>query len=177
MVTNPGSERNRKIPPELYPELAESIGEWLRTARDVYGAEVAYVSFNEADIGVNVVADVRQSTRRSSPRSARGSPPRGLRTRWLLGDCSNMAGCVSYARPIWESPSARPYLGRVRLPHLGLERLRRGARPGSTTSAARRACRSVRRRAAGTRSALAAARAVPGLDERAAARDRLRRAS
>lgn len=26
MVTNPGSERERKIPPELYPELAESMG-------------------------------------------------------------------------------------------------------------------------------------------------------
>jgi len=110
LVTNPASAQNRKIPPSLYPELAVSMAEWLRRARDVYGAEVAYVSFNEADIGVNVsltpgeyaglIAEV-------TPRLA----ARGLRVRWLLGDCSNMASCVAYARPIWEDAAARPYLG------------------------------------------------------------------
>ncbi len=110
MVTNPGSERNRKIPPELYPEVAESMGEWLRTARDVYGAEIAHVSFNEADIGVNVSLTSAEHAALIAEVGARLTA-RGLRTRWLLGDCSNMAGCVSYARPIWESASARPFLG------------------------------------------------------------------
>jgi hypothetical protein len=110
MVSNPGSERNRRIPPALYPELAESMGEWLRTARDAYGAEVAHVSFNEADIGVNVALSSSEHAgliAEVAPRLA----ARRLRTKWLLGDCSNMAGCASYARPIWESPSARPHLG------------------------------------------------------------------
>ncbi len=110
MVANPGSDRNRKIPPELYPELAESMGEWLRTARDTYGAEIAYVSFNEADIGVNVALGSSEYTGLIAEVGSRLAA-RGLRTKWLLGDCSNMAGCVSYARPIWESPAARPYLG------------------------------------------------------------------
>jgi hypothetical protein len=110
MVTNPGSERNRKIPPELYPELAESMGEWLRTARDVYGAEIAHVSFNEADIGVNVALSSTEHANLIADVGARLAA-RGLRVKWLLGDCSNMAGCVSYARPIWESASARPFLG------------------------------------------------------------------
>ena len=110
MVSNPGSERNRTIPPELYPELAESMGEWLRTARDVYGAEVSYVSFNEADIGVNVALSSSEHAALIADVGSRLAA-RGLRTKWLLGDCSNMAGCVAYARPIWESPPARPYLG------------------------------------------------------------------
>ena len=110
MVSNPGSERNRKIPPELYPELAESMGEWLRTARDVYGADVAHVSFNEADIGVNVSLSSAEHAALIADVGSRLAA-RGLRTKWLLGDCSNMAGCVAYARPIWESPAARPYLG------------------------------------------------------------------
>jgi hypothetical protein len=110
MVTNPGSERSRKIPPELYPELAESVGEWLRTARDTYGAEIAYVSFNEADIGVNVALDPSEYADLIAEVGSR-LVARGLHTRWLLGDCANMAGCVSYARPVWESPAARPYLG------------------------------------------------------------------
>jgi hypothetical protein len=110
MVTNPGWERNRKIPPELYPELAESMGEWLRTARDVYGAEVSYVSFNEADIGVNVSLSSSEHASLIAEVGARLAA-RGLRTKWLLGDCANMAGCVTYARPIWETASIRPFLG------------------------------------------------------------------
>ncbi len=110
MVTNPGSERTRKIPPEIYPELAESMGEWLRTARDAYGAEIANVSFNEADIGVNVALSSSEHAGLIADVASRLAA-RGLRTKWLLGDCSNMAGCVSYARPIWESAAARPYLG------------------------------------------------------------------
>jgi hypothetical protein len=110
MVSNPGSERSRKIPPELYPELAESMGEWLRTARDVYGADVAYVSFNEADIGVNVSLTSAEHAGLIADVGARLAA-RGLRAKWLLGDCANMAGCASYARTIWESASARPYLG------------------------------------------------------------------
>ena len=110
MVTNPGSERSRKIPPELYPELAESMGEWLRTARDVYGAEVSHVSFNEADIGVNVSLTSAEHAALVADVGARLAA-RALKPKWLLGDCANMAGCVSYARPIWESAAARPYLG------------------------------------------------------------------
>jgi O-glycosyl hydrolase len=110
MVSNPGSERNRRISPEMYPELAESMGEWLLTARDAYGAEIAYVSFNEADIGVNVALTSSEHAGLIGDVGARLAA-RGLRTKWLLGDCANMAGCVSYARPIWESASARPYVG------------------------------------------------------------------
>jgi hypothetical protein len=109
LVTNPGSERNRKIPPELYPELAESMGEWLRTARDVYGAEITHVSFNEADIGVNVSLSSAEHSGLIADVGERLAA-RGLRAKWLLGDCANMAGCVTYARPIWESAAARPYL-------------------------------------------------------------------
>ncbi len=110
MVTNPGSDRNRKIPPSLYAELAESMGEWLRTARDVYGADVSYVSFNEADIGVNVSLTPAEHAALVAEVGSR-LRARGLRAKWLLGDCSNMASCVAYARPIWEDPAARPYLG------------------------------------------------------------------
>ena len=110
MVTNPGSERSRKIPPELYPELAESMGEWLRTARDVYGAEITYVSFNEANGGVNVALSSSEHAGLIADVGARLAE-RGLRPKWLLGDCTSMAVCVAYARPIWESGAARPYLG------------------------------------------------------------------
>jgi O-glycosyl hydrolase len=110
LVSNPSSERNRRVPAELYPELAESMAEWLRTARDVYGARISYVSFNEADIGVNVSLPSGEHAALIAEVAPR-LLARGLEVRWLLGDCANMAGCVAYARPIWESAAARPHLG------------------------------------------------------------------
>jgi hypothetical protein len=86
------------------------MGEWLRTARDVYGAEVSYVSFNEADIGVNVSLTPAEHAALVAEVGGRLAA-RGLEVKWLLGDCASMAGCVSYARPIWESAPARPHLG------------------------------------------------------------------
>jgi len=110
MVENPGDERGRRIPREQWPELAESMGEWLRTARDLYGADFAFVSFNEADIGVNVALSSTEHAALVADVGAR-LERRGIRVKWLLGDCSNMAGCVAYSRPILEDAAARPRLG------------------------------------------------------------------
>ena len=142
MVTNPGSERNRRIPRKLYPELAESMGEWLRTARDVYGADVAHVSFNEADIGVNVSLTSAEHAGLIADVGARLAA-RGLRTKWLLGDCANMAGLRDVRPPHLGECRRPPVPVCLRLPFLGLERLRRGAhRPLRLRSLKEQACRS-----------------------------------
>jgi hypothetical protein len=110
LVQNPGETRNRIIPLENYPEAVESIAQWLVHARDVYGVEVDYVSFNEPNIGVNVAltsADEIEMIRLAGPRFA----ALGLKTKWLLGDCSNMGGCINYVTPIWATEEIRPYLG------------------------------------------------------------------
>ncbi len=110
MVQNPGETRNRIIPREKYPEAIESIAQWLLHARDVYGVEVDYVSFNEPNIGVNVglaSEDEIEMIRLAGPRFA----ALGLKTKWLLGDCSNMGSCVNYVTPIWATEEIRPYLG------------------------------------------------------------------
>jgi hypothetical protein len=83
---------------------------WLRTARDVYGAEVSFVSFNEADIGVNVSLTPAEHAALVAEVGSR-LWARGFRARWLLGDCSSMGSCAAYARPIGDDPAARPYLG------------------------------------------------------------------
>ena len=110
MVSNPKDSSSRLIPHSLYPEAIESIVAWLVRARDQYGLEVAYISFNEANLGVNVLlspADVIKMVRQSGPRFAE----LGLKTRWLLGDCSSMNGCLDYLKPVWAEKDLRPYLG------------------------------------------------------------------
>lgn len=112
MVTNPRDDRERKLDPALYPEVVESLAAWLVHARDAYGVEVAYVSFNEATLGVNVRLSPQEYIdliKVAGPRFAALDLP----TRWLLGDCHNMAICASYVRKIWADPEVRPYLGPV----------------------------------------------------------------
>jgi hypothetical protein len=91
---------------------------------------VAYVSFNEADLGVNV----RLSSEQVGALVALAGPrfaALGLETRWLLADAANLGGCEMYARGIWKQAAARSYLGPLachswdglRVPVQSLERL------------------------------------------------------
>jgi O-glycosyl hydrolase len=135
LVENPDAERQQVIREGLGPEAIEMIAAWLLHARDVYGVEVAYVSFNEADYGVNL----RLSPEGYAALIAQAGPrfaELGLETRWLLSDAANLGGCQLYAREIWEQSAARPYLGPLachswdglNVSHLTLERLSAYAR-------------------------------------------------
>ena len=110
MVTNPDAERDRLIPVERYPQVVDSIGNWLLRAREVSGLEVNYVSFNEASIGVNILLTSEEQAklvRQGGPQLAQ----MGLKTLWLLGDTHNMASASSYIPPIYAEEDIRPYLG------------------------------------------------------------------
>lgn len=110
LVSNPYKDRERIIPPEMYAEAIESIAQWLLTARDTYGVEVAYVSFNESNIGINVywmppeyIEFIRAAGRRFAEL--------GITTRWLLGDTSNIGDTAWYVAAIYAAEDIRPYLG------------------------------------------------------------------
>jgi hypothetical protein len=110
MVENPTEPSGRILFRDRYPDVVESIANWLLTARDTYGVEVDYVSFNEANGGYNTLlspGDVIQLLRQAGPRFTE----LGLKTKWLLGDCSNMSSCLEYIKPIWAAEDVRPYLG------------------------------------------------------------------
>ncbi len=110
LVEDPAVSSARLIPRPMYPEAIESIAAWLLRARQEYGAEVDYVSFNEANLGVDILLtpqDVVALVKLAGPRFAE----LGLKTKWLLGDCSNIKSCLEYIRPIWAEKSIRPYLG------------------------------------------------------------------
>ena len=104
------AKTNKFIPYNMYPEVVESIAAWLKYAQDKYAVNVAYISFNEPNVGVNVSLSAReyiQMIKTAAPRLA----GLGLSTRWLLGDTSNFVGSVFYASTIWSEESIRPYLG------------------------------------------------------------------
>ena len=55
LVQNPEVASPRIISRDMYPEAIESIAAWLLHAKEVYGVEVSYVSFNEANMGIDVL--------------------------------------------------------------------------------------------------------------------------
>lgn len=110
LVENPQDESPRTISHAMYPEAIESIAAWLLQARDMYGVEVDYVSFNEANLGVTVLLspeDYVEMIRLGGKRFAE----LGLKTKWLLGDCSSIRGCLDYVKSIWSVQDIHPYLG------------------------------------------------------------------
>lgn len=110
LVANPTKDTKRFIPYELYPEAVEIVASWLLTARDQYGVEPDYVSFNEPDVGAYVSIapfEAIMLIEQAGPRFEE----LGLKTKWLIADTSNIDGSVAYARSVLKSEAIHPYLG------------------------------------------------------------------
>ncbi len=103
-------QMGRKLPTENVQDCIEAIAQFLVTARDKYSAEPAYISFNEADYGVNFLftsADIANFIRRAGPRLRELN----LKTKFLVGDTTGGMPFVKYARPLLEDKEIASYLG------------------------------------------------------------------
>jgi len=110
LVENPQDASARTIARIMFPEAVESIAAWLLHARDQYGVEVDYVSFNEANLGVTILLspeDYAEMIRVGGSRFAE----LGLKTKWLLGDCASIRGCLDYVMPIWAVEDIHSFVG------------------------------------------------------------------
>lgn len=112
MVSNPGNTSQRVIPADKYDEAIESIAAYLLYARDQYGVEIQYVSFNEADGGYQIIFSSAQMASFIKKAGARFSAL-GINTKWLAGDTSNAFTLVNYAAPILQDSVAKQYLGPI----------------------------------------------------------------
>jgi hypothetical protein len=102
----------RKIAPDQWDELLESIGSYLVYAKKHYGVEPNLFSFNEPDYGVRVKlspAEHRDAIKRIGAHFEK----LGLKTRMLLADVAQPRGSHTYAQPTVEDPQAMRYVGAV----------------------------------------------------------------
>ncbi|GAB4109459.1 MAG: hypothetical protein Kow001_09550 [Acidobacteriota bacterium] len=100
-----------KVPPENWNELLECIGSYLLTARNRYGFEADYFSFNEPDLGVYLLQS--PSEHRDAVKSiGQYLQSLGLKTKLLIGDCAN-ASNPAYVEPLAADPEALQYAGPV----------------------------------------------------------------
>ncbi len=113
MYTKPPKERftfNNRLDPKKWPELLERIGTYLQHAKDKYGAEPDYFSFNEPGQGVYVGFSAQEHRRAIKTIGAHLSKL-GFKTKLLLGDNADFQGGTPYVMPAARDPEAMKYVG------------------------------------------------------------------
>jgi hypothetical protein len=108
----PASAHRRRVPPEKWSELLEHLGSYLLYMREQYGAEPDLFSFNEANIGVNVI--FTPDEHRSAIKSIGAHFEKlGLKTKMLLGDATGPRGTHEWTLAAANDPEALKYVGAV----------------------------------------------------------------
>jgi hypothetical protein len=105
-------QHGRTLPAERYADCIAAIVRYLVTARDDYGVQPEYLSFNEPDYGVNfrfTPEQMRAFILQAAPALAAA----GLTTRWVAGDTANGRNLVDYVTPLLDDPSTAPHLGPI----------------------------------------------------------------
>jgi len=110
IVSDPFKSTQRFVPYENYPEVVEMVAAWLVHARDEYGVEPQYVSFNEPDVGAYITIAPFEAVMLIEQAGKRFDEL-GIKTKWLIADTANINGSVSYASSVLRNESIRPYLG------------------------------------------------------------------
>jgi hypothetical protein len=111
--TDPGAKPQRRsrrlIPPEKMGALVNSIVGYLRYARQQYGAEPDLFSFNEANIGIDVLLTAEEH-RDMIKRLGAAFEQNGLKTRLLLGDATGPRNTHDFALAAALDPEAMKYV-------------------------------------------------------------------
>jgi hypothetical protein len=97
---------------ERWPDAIDALTQFLVIARDKYGANPEYISFNEADGGYQIKftsQEIADFMKMAAPKFA----AQNLKIRWLVGDTSNGRALVRYTRPLLEDKSLAPLLGPI----------------------------------------------------------------
>ncbi len=100
-----------RINPQRWDKICKSIGSYLEYLKQNYGAEPVLFSFNESDMGINVLQSPQEhadAIKRLGPYFA----SRGLKTRMLLGDTGNPTG-DKFIDAALADPEAAKYIGAV----------------------------------------------------------------
>ncbi|MBK6284824.1 MAG: hypothetical protein IPF54_21265 [Draconibacterium sp.] len=110
LVSNPEKESQRRIKPDKYDELIDQIEAFLLTAKNKYGVEVDYFSFNESDGGYQVIFSPEETIAFFKKAGERFTKA-GLKTRFLWADTAQPMGTVEFATMIAADSTIWKYLG------------------------------------------------------------------
>lgn len=106
------NDQQRRIDPERWDELIESLGSYLLYARDHYGVEPDLFSFNEPDLGIRILFSDEEH-RDAIRRIGAHFESLGLKTKMLLGDVSHPRGTHAYVLKAAEDREAMRHVGAI----------------------------------------------------------------
>jgi hypothetical protein len=110
LVSNPEKESQRRVKPEKYAELIDQIETFLLTAKNKYGVEADYFSFNESDGGYQVIFSPEETiafVKKTGERFRKA----GLKTKFLWADTAQTKGTIEFATMIAADSTIWKYLG------------------------------------------------------------------
>lgn len=110
LVQNPESRNQRIVKPESYDEVIDMLVAFLVKAKNDYGVEVDYFSFNESDGGWQVIFTPQQTIAFIKKAMARFEAA-GLKTKFLLADTAQTLGTVEFATMIMSDSTIWKHLG------------------------------------------------------------------
>jgi hypothetical protein len=99
LVVDPAKKQQRVIKPESYDEVLDMLVPFLVKAKNDYGVEVDYFSFNESDGGWQVQF-TPQATIAFIKKAMARFKAAGLKTKFLLADTAQTLGTVEFATRI-----------------------------------------------------------------------------
>jgi O-glycosyl hydrolase len=110
---NEGGFAARSVPinPAQWDNVCKSIGSYLEYLKQNYGAEPALFSFNESDMGINVLQSPEEHDE-TIKRLGAYFAAHGLKTKMLLGDTGNPTG-GRFIDVAAADPDAAKYIGAV----------------------------------------------------------------
>jgi O-glycosyl hydrolase len=103
-------DHGRRLAPDKWAELLESIGSYLLHAKRAYGVEPDLFSFNEADLGVYVQFSAEEQ-RDMIKRVGTILQKLGLKTKLLVADSHSPRDTSLYALPTADDPQALSFAG------------------------------------------------------------------
>jgi len=101
----------RKLDPAKLDDVCKAIGSYLKYLKANYGAEPKLFSFNESDMGINVLQNAQEHCD-AIKRLGAYFASQGLVTKMLLGDCSDPTP-IHFIDVALADPEAVKYIGAV----------------------------------------------------------------
>lgn len=110
LVENPERNDKRRIKYDKYDEVIDMIVAFLVKAKEVYGVEADYFSFNESDGGYMTIFSPEETIRFFKMAGERFRKA-GLKTKFLWADTAQTKGTVEFATMIAADSTIWKYLG------------------------------------------------------------------
>jgi O-glycosyl hydrolase len=103
--------RRQRLDPAKWDKICDSIGSYLLFLKANYGAEPQYFSFNESNIGINVLQTPADHDEAIKKLGAHFQSI-GLKTKMLLGDTGDVPP-IDFLHVALNDPEAIPFIGAI----------------------------------------------------------------